>query len=409
MPTAEELLEQIDKLINGEEQDDVLEPGQIVEFIDEDGNQQVAAVESVAGTIVTVRIQAVAGDSLEPTDQVRDVQIDDLTPRDEGTNSSNNSDDDDDEGEERNKSVPVETGHYVTWPSIEGETIGRVVSVSEESVTIPENEEKHQAQKDDPVCLIEVLGQIEGKYEPTGVHVAHKQSDLDIIDPVNETQRKLFMTLKNVEAKLEHTDEEESKEFGYIEGLASSFGDVDLGGDTVVKGAYSQTVNHNKGKFILTFDHSMDVSDLAGVTEASETEKGLEIKGKMPLHIESVKNRFEMVRFMAANDKPLGLSIGYNPVKTEPGPNGTRRLKEIALHEIAITPFPMDLNARISNAKARKKAYNAKRSKWQKIDKKNNKGEASGDTHNGDEGAFFKALNADLHNDIKELKQSDNV
>ena len=61
----------------------------------------------------------------------------------------------------------------------------------------------------------------------------------------------------------------------------------------------------------------------------------------------------------------MGLSIGYDTIKSEPGPDGTRRLKELALHEVSITPFPMNTEAMITAAKNRKSNLERKRRAWQ--------------------------------------------
>lgn len=70
---------------------------------------------------------------------------------------------------------------------------------------------------------------------------------------------------------------------------------------------------------------------------------------------------------MIEHGEPLGLSIGYDTIKAENMPDGTRLLKEIALHEASLTPFPMDTHALTLSAKARKIGYQAKKKRWQTL------------------------------------------
>jgi len=158
------------------------------------------------------------------------------------------------------------------------------------------------------------------------------------------------------EVKMEVVETEEEGKIGMIEGYASTYGNTDLGGDVVEKGAFTQTLKHKNNTVPLLLDHGYKTSDIAGIAYLNDDEKGLYLKAEMPLDIPEVANAYKKTKFMIERGGKMGLSIGYDTVKAMPGEDGTRRLKELSLHEVSITPFPMNTEAQIMAAKARKNA-----------------------------------------------------
>jgi HK97 family phage prohead protease len=156
------------------------------------------------------------------------------------------------------------------------------------------------------------------------------------------------------EVKMEVVESEEEGKIGMIEGYASTYGNTDLGGDVVEKGAFTQTLKHKNNTVPLLLDHGYKTSDIAGIAYLNDDEKGLYLKAEMPLDIPEVANAYKKTKFMIERGGKMGLSIGYDTIKAMPGEDGTRRLKELALHEVSITPFPMNTDAQIMAAKARK-------------------------------------------------------
>lgn len=162
------------------------------------------------------------------------------------------------------------------------------------------------------------------------------------------------------EVKMEIVEDENEGKIGMIEGYASTYGNTDLGGDVVEKGAFKQTLKHKNNTVPLLLDHGYKTSDIAGIAYLNDDEKGLYLKAEMPLDIPEVANAYKKTKFMIERGGKMGLSIGYDTVKAMPGEDGTRRLKELSLHEVSITPFPMNTEAQIMAAKARKNAVTAK-------------------------------------------------
>lgn len=405
MAEAEQItarIEELEKLLEEAEQaENQFQSGDMVNFTDDNGEDAVAMVEAVSEDQVTIRIMAVAGDTFEPTDDVLTVDGASLSPMDSdnGDNEENDSDD-----ETENPDEDVEKGVFVSWMSKKGLTKGRVIEVSsDEAVIIPETGDKHNATKSTPISLIEVYQEQDGKWEDTGVHVALPAKDLDIIDPLEVKERRLLVKAKNFEIK-----KGDDKKYGYLKGIGSAYGKVDLGGDTVARGAYTQTINHNNGKVQLMFNHGYKVSDVAGVASLEDSEEGLMVEGKMPLHVQSVKDSYEIAKFMLEEGKPLGFSIGYQVIKSEPLPNGVRELQEISLEEMTITPWPMDTHARIQDAKSRKITYHSKRRAWQTLNKSTTS-VSDAPTGNQPEEGDRKSLTLELKQLNEELKQELNT
>lgn len=396
--TRQAIIESIDRMQQALEQmeaENQFQQGDTVSYSHE-GNEGVAVIESVSEQGYTIRVMAVAGDSYEPTDDVYVVGADALSPMendsgqtpdtgdaDEDQPEQSDPPDDNDEDEELEKSM------FVQWNSKYGPTIGRIADMtSDKTIVVAENGDQVENPKGEKRAVLEVFEKHDGRYEATGVHVVIPAKGLQAIEPVDVAPRKIMMKVKN--AEMSHDEE---KNVGWLEGIGSAYGKVDLGGDTVAKGAYKQTIAHNSGKIQLSVDHGFRVKDVVGVAYIEDSDEGLVTKSKMPLHIPHVKDAYEMAKFMIDEGKPLGYSIEYNPVKAEPGQGGTRVLKEVALEGMTITPWPMDTVARIREAKSRKILYNTKRRGWQTLAPT----KSDAPTGNQDDRDEYQSLGSFLH------------
>jgi phage head maturation protease len=97
-----------------------------------------------------------------------------------------------------------------------------------------------------------------------------------------------------------------------------------------------------------------------------DQDKGLYMKAEMPLDDPEINAAYKKIKFMIDRGAKMGLSIGYDTIKSMPGEDGTRLLKEVALHEVSVTPFPMNTEAQIMAAKSRKSKSRIKQALWQK-------------------------------------------
>jgi|SRR6185295_3066964 len=145
---------------------------------------------------------------------------------------------------------------------------------------------------------------------------------------------------------------------GYVEGLASVFGNIDQGYDVVEQGAFAKTLQEQNGVVPILLDHSP--CDPAGYNkEAQETDLGLFVKGECKLYDPKVKQRYELAKLSLDLKRPMGLSIGYTAVKAEfqkvlrEGQEVfVRVLKEVRLWEYSWVMFPMNEQATFTAAKS---------------------------------------------------------
>jgi HK97 family phage prohead protease len=312
--------------------------GDLVTFTDGE-SELVGSIESFDETTLTIRVQAMAGDKLEPTDDVRTMSYDDVAKYNVGGEPI----EEEEEVEIEEKSI--DNGTWVSFLTNDGDTKGTIVGSTDDGY------------------IIEVYAEQPEGYEATGVEVTHAKDALTVIKPlqVKEAKKQILAKMSGVEMSIDDND------IGYIKGYASTYGNVDLGGDVVSKGAFTQTLNHKGNRIKLFFDHQYGIKDMAGIGYTSDDDKGLALDGKMPLKAQDVRNAFEKIKFMLDEGMEIGLSIGYDVVKSFMRPDGIRELKELALHEVSITPFPMNTEAQILSAKSRKIAYQAKKQAWQTV------------------------------------------
>lgn len=132
-------------------------------------------------------------------------------------------------------------------------------------------------------------------------------------------------------------------EEGVISGYASRFGVEDQGGDTVVKGAYTKSLEQRSPKMLWQHDPSQPI----GVWDAKEDEKGLFVTGQIAIKSTPGRDAYELIKAGAID----GLSIGYQTAKQEKNGNG-RFLKELKLYEVSLVTFPMQIEASVDTVKS---------------------------------------------------------
>jgi len=132
-------------------------------------------------------------------------------------------------------------------------------------------------------------------------------------------------------------------------GHGSIFGNEDLGGDVVQRGAFATTLLEHQQKGTLPQMFWMhDPSRVPGKwTEMAEDENGLFVKGKLadtPLGNEV----HELLKMEAVR----GLSIGYQTRDSDWKDDGTRVLKDVDLWEVSVVSLPMNPLAQVTHAKS---------------------------------------------------------
>lgn len=146
--------------------------------------------------------------------------------------------------------------------------------------------------------------------------------------------RRLFVRIKSV------------AEDGTFEGLLSTYGNVDQGGDVVERGAFSKSLKDNGGKVPMLWQHNPE--EPIGLLELLDGDEGLKCKGTLALEVPKAAEAYALMKRQIVK----GLSIGYVTVK-DAVEGGVRRLKELRLLEGSVVTFPMNLQAVIQQVKAR--------------------------------------------------------
>jgi HK97 family phage prohead protease len=138
---------------------------------------------------------------------------------------------------------------------------------------------------------------------------------------------------------------------GTIEGYASTFGNVDLGGDVIEQGAFTKTINETKGVWPILLDHNPS-TPVGWNVEAVEDKKGLKTKSEILLITDEAKNRYELAKRAAKYKTKMGMSIGFSLVKWEYDKEGqVRKIKEVKMWEHSLVTFPMNPKATVSAVK----------------------------------------------------------
>lgn len=135
-----------------------------------------------------------------------------------------------------------------------------------------------------------------------------------------------------------------------LEGHASTFGNIDLGGDVVMPGAFARTLAEHKNRGELPPMFWMhNGADVAGRwDDMAEDERGLKVKGELadtPLGNE-LHTLLKMKAFQ-------GLSIGFQTIDADFDADGNRRLKELELFEVSLVSLAMNPLAQVEAVKSR--------------------------------------------------------
>lgn len=148
----------------------------------------------------------------------------------------------------------------------------------------------------------------------------------------------------------------ESQSTGEVEGYGSVFGNVDSYGDTIVPGAFKQSLAEYAAqgrKISMYVQHGFGDPRPVGVWDSVEEDgKGLYVKGKMlGLDTETGKYHYALVKGGAIQ----GLSIGFRIAKADyPNEAGKPRrvIKEVKLHEVSLVDQPANPAALIGSVKS---------------------------------------------------------
>jgi uncharacterized protein len=136
---------------------------------------------------------------------------------------------------------------------------------------------------------------------------------------------------------------------GVFEGYLSVFGNVDLGGDVVVKGAYAETLERQKKQLppmLLNHDGFSEIP--IGIWKSMvEDDHGLRVVGELTPGNPVSEKVFAAMQHGALS----GMSIGYRKVAFEENDHGGFDLTKVDLREGSVVSTPMNEDARIDTVK----------------------------------------------------------
>lgn len=135
---------------------------------------------------------------------------------------------------------------------------------------------------------------------------------------------------------------------GTFEGLASVYGNTDLGGDIVEPGAFKEFAYTRDSHIRILDGHNTRAP--IGKGKLIDSHLGLAIKGALSMEVSRAREVYALMKDGVID----GLSIGYDvlPGGSEVDDKGVRHLKSLKLWEVSTTPFPMNQAALVSAVKS---------------------------------------------------------
>lgn len=129
-------------------------------------------------------------------------------------------------------------------------------------------------------------------------------------------------------------------------GYASKFNDIDSYNDTILPGAYAETLKNRERPIRMRWNHWGDI--VGKWTTIKEDDYGLYVEGELTPNHSKAEDVYALLKHGAID----GLSIGFYIKAYEQRPDGVRVLKQIELVEISIVEEPADLGAVIGDVKS---------------------------------------------------------
>jgi len=127
-------------------------------------------------------------------------------------------------------------------------------------------------------------------------------------------------------------------------GYASTFGNLDLGGDIMVKGAFTKSLEHRRPRLLWQHDQH---EPLGKVLSIREDDRGLYGEFKISRTARG-HDAYQLLKDGALDS----MSIGYVPDDQDFDDSGARKLKSVELFEISLVTVPMNEEALVTAVKA---------------------------------------------------------
>jgi HK97 family phage prohead protease len=132
---------------------------------------------------------------------------------------------------------------------------------------------------------------------------------------------------------------------GSFEGVLAVYDNVDLGGDSILPGAFTKTMKDHGNEVPLLWQH--DTEEPIGQLTLTDSPEALLVKGQLLMDLPMAQKAYLLLKAKIIK----GMSIGYDTIKKDIE-GGVRKLKEIRLWEGSIVTFPMNPLAMVTAIKA---------------------------------------------------------
>lgn len=142
---------------------------------------------------------------------------------------------------------------------------------------------------------------------------------------------------------------------GTFEAIVSVFGNVDLVGDRVVKGAFEKSLkewDESDKQIPVIFSHRWDDLDahIGGVVKAEERDEGLWVKGQLDLEEDSSRKAFKLMKRGTLSE----FSFAYDIVREKTADDGANELLELKIIEVGPTLKGANPETQLLGVKSRK-------------------------------------------------------
>lgn len=164
--------------------------------------------------------------------------------------------------------------------------------------------------------------------------------------------KKEFLNLP-FEVKSVEEKEKNGQKFGVVKGFASTFGNIDDGGDRVMPGAFTETIKDHlarKRQIRMLFQHSSS-EIIGGFPVFEEQEKGLYVEGDINLAVQRGKEVFALAKQGVLSDFSIGYWTKGREWVMEDGKD-ILNLTNLDLAEVSIVGNPMNDQAVITDVKS---------------------------------------------------------
>jgi HK97 family phage prohead protease len=138
-------------------------------------------------------------------------------------------------------------------------------------------------------------------------------------------------------------------EDGTFHGDLAVYSKEDLGGDVILPGAFTKTIQERGSQVPLLWQHKSD--EPIGTLTLQDSPDALRVTGKLLMELPTAQKAYRLIKSGVIK----GLSIGYDTIKDNMD-KGVRYLKELRLWEGSIVTFPMNELAMITSIKAMREA-----------------------------------------------------